>query len=156
MLVRGIGVVHGCAEGIILVQMVEECTVIINLDGRRIELVASHEYALLAERERPLGARLPVDPEEVGGIERILFVDLLVHPLAYAETDIVRQMTFHVDVEVISLEMRVVNAVLRLLVERGAGIDRDLIDVRLLCLQRGRAEETCRQQECGRYVSEQV
>ena len=58
-------------------------------------------------------------------------------------------MALEVDVEVIPLEMRIVDTVDGLLVEGGTGVDRYLVDMRLLRPQEGDAAQYCRRNQDG-------
>ena len=115
--------VHRRAECIVLVEVEAERSVVIDVDGRRVDFIAAHQYRLLAEGEGPLGACLPLQPEEVGGAEGVVVVDLAVEALAHAEGQPVGQLPEYMQVEVFTLEVGVIHPVLRLLVEGGAGVE---------------------------------
>ena len=130
------------AEGVILVQAAAEGSVVINVDRCRVDFVTADEDGLLAGREGPLGRRLPFQPQEIGGVEGILLIDLLIQPLPDPEGQIVSELAFDVQIQVVPLEMGVIHTVGRLLVESGACVDGHLLHVRLLRPQKG-----CREQE---------
>ena len=59
-------------------------------------------------------------------------------------------MPHHMDVEIVSLEMGVIDAVFGLLMESGAGIDGNLVDMGFLRMQGSREKDTGRQHRSGR------
>ena len=87
----------------------------------RVDFVAADEDGLLAGREGPVRGGLPFEPQEVCGIEGVLLVNLLVQPLAHAESQVVRELPLDVQVQVVALEMGVIDPVRRLSVEKSRG-----------------------------------
>ena len=124
------------AKCIVLVHVGDKGAVVVDVDGRGVNFVASQEDGLLAGRDGPVGIDLPLEPQEIRGVEGVLLVNLLVEPLPYADGEVVRDVAHDVEIEVISLEMGVVLAAPYFLVECGAGVYGNLIHVLLHHIQR--------------------
>ena len=140
-------------ESVILIQVVGKSSVIINVNGRGVNLVAADENGLFARRDGPLGVDLPFEPEEIRGVERVALVYLLVEPLPDAQADVVSQVAENMQIEVVSLEVRSVLAGPHFLMESGAGVYGNLVHMAfdglegfILRFYQRAAQDQCRNQ----------
>ena len=85
VLARGGRVSGRNAKGIVLVQTAAESTVIVHVDRGGVNFVTAYGDGMLAGSKPPMRRGLPFDPEEIRGVERVLFVDFLIQALPYAE-----------------------------------------------------------------------
>ena len=132
----------GCAEVIVLVQTCAEGAIVIDFDGRGVNLITADEDGLLAGRNAPLGVKLPFDPEEVGGLERVLLRGQHVEALPYPETEFVCNLSQDVEVQVISHEAGVVCSVHGFLMESGTGVYGYLVHMEALAVCKGAQAES--------------
>jgi hypothetical protein len=118
-----------------LVEIAAELAVEVDIDRDGVILIAANQHSVFSEKKVPASiCRLPVNVEEVGGIEDIILIeDLFIQPLSDAKTNTISYLSGDVEVEVVGKELAAIHSVDGFLVENAPGIYIELI---YLCLRR--------------------
>ena len=129
------------SEGEALVDAVAEFAVEVDVDGHCVVFVAADQDGVLTHLEAPAVGCLPVDVEEVGGVEDVVLVEyLLVEPLPQAVVDAVVDVAPNIQIEMVGQELRAHMPVLGLQMEDATRIDIEPVHRAALCQRSSRSE----------------